>query len=487
MIIVGLLIPALLFAGCQTQSRAEEKTEPSAVLPNQDFSVEILRRVNLPLYFSDISTQRVLTQMREVFIGDNESVSEAAVGELIKGPLTKDLYSVIPPGTRLLSLEISKNVANIDFSVDFLELTPDEQMVARVALACTLYELERVEYVNIFIEGKLLGYRGKPLGLVNYRRYSGDLDSLFAKMQMEPEDNTLPQNYSVALYFPDASNQYLLPQVRQISMVQDDSITAIVDELRKGPVPAAGVSAPVLIEGMVLADKPSVIVNITGKKTVVLNFASIPQNDGQNADAYALRLGALVYSIMSFMPDVENVTIKNNAEVVYDIPGLAFKDGLMTRSDFSVYLGNSITIYLKKQNAQQLSPVYRSVQQEDADSAASRVSEIIHGPLSSEQNVSPLFPGNVTQQDLLGVKINQDIAYVNFTESFYGKCAQLSQQDESLLAYAVINTLAQIPGVKRVQFLSSGNPRDYLAKSIYIKNPLMSNPGIVEVNKEKGA
>jgi len=402
--------------------------------------------------------------------------------ETIKSSLASDLYYVLPQDTKLLSLQISRNVANINFSKEFLKLTPDEQMIARVALSCTLYDLEQVEYINIFVEGILMGYEGKPLGMISYRRYSSDLNALLARMQMEPEQQVNnAQSYSAALYFMDSTSQYILPEVRKISLDKEDMITSIIDELHKGPL-ASDTLVPVLDQNMELAEKPSIIVNITGKKTVMLNFTNLPDYSKTGPSTTALRFGALVYSIMSFVPDVENVVIKHNGTIVSEIPGLAgLQSGMMDMSDFSQSLGNSIMIYLRKQSRTQLIPVYRSVQQALTHDATSRILEIMRGPLSKEStDVWPVFPSGITQQDLLGVKIKGEIAYVNFSENFYEKCDGLMQQNESILTYAIVNTLTQLLGVKRVQFLSDGKLRDLLSHTIYIRSPLISNPGLVE-------
>ena len=478
-LLIIVILLSVAFSGCQMNSMIQPTATQRINMQNSDtFGNGESVHVMLPLYFPDTNEDRILAETREATLAEGQTAAQRAILEMIQGPTLQTLHPVLPKQVELRSLEISRNVANIDFSSAFLNLSATDQIAARVALSCSLYDIAHVEYINIFVEGELLGYLGRAIGLIRYRTYAGNLTQLMERM--DAYEKTGEQEYTIVLYFADMQNQYFLPEIRTIQTGEDHLIQTIVEELVKPPTESALLQS-LLSSDTVLLDDPVITSTKTGNKIVELNLSKRAAYGALGKNTSLLYYGALVYTIESVIPNVQNVIIKNNGEIIKDISSSeTFKDGLMNRDMFKEYLGDVIKLYFPNQSRTKLLPIYRSVQQTKAKDVSDCLIEMMRGPLEYEtENIWPVFPAGVTEKDLIRIIIDENIAYVDLSANFYEKCKILIPQNEYLLAYAIVNAITETTGIKRVQFLCDGSYRETLAGNISIQTPLMNNPGLI--------
>ncbi len=111
----------------------------------------------LTLYFSDDQAMYLLPEKRKVAIGEGESIAEAVVRELIKGPSGAGLKRTIPPETSLLSLSVENGVAGVNFSRGIQDSryggSAGESMLI-YSIVNSLTELPGINQVQILVEGK---------------------------------------------------------------------------------------------------------------------------------------------------------------------------------------------------------------------------------------------------------------------------------------------------------------------------------------------
>ena len=114
-------------------------------------------------------------------------------------------------------------------------------------------------------------------------------------------------------------------------------------------------------------------------------------------------------------------------------------------------------------------------------SARARVLEMLKGPLQGDgDNVWPVMPPGVTEQDVLSVDVYADTAYVNLSQHFKDACATMSAKTEMLLVYAIVNTITAMDGVSKVQFLIEGTQTQQLAGTLCLADPFLKNYGIIK-------
>ena len=113
------------------------------------------------LYFTSLEDNQayLVKETREVK-NPEENIYKTIIEELIKGPVSQDLYPTIPPDSVVNSVELSNGLAIVDF--DFRIITNYEDIphssttetMAIYSIVNTLTEFEEIEMVKITIEGK---------------------------------------------------------------------------------------------------------------------------------------------------------------------------------------------------------------------------------------------------------------------------------------------------------------------------------------------
>ena len=90
------------------------------------------------------------------------------------------------------------------------------------------------------------------------------------------------------------------------------------------------------------------------------------------------------------------------------------------------------------------------------------------------------LPPGLTEADILGVRVTGGEALVNLSSNFYRCCQSFSAEEEQRLIYSMVNALTELEAVNRVRFYVEAEPIDTMVTSVYLRGPLLRNPGIIE-------
>ncbi len=155
-VLIAIIIAALLLlvnVGCTKQA------DLSADNPNQPpISSKPQKETELvKLYFADEQASYLKPEVREIPL-DGKTLPEAAVEELIKGPQDEEFSPTIPAETKLISLQVTDDVAYVNFSKELQTKhwggTTGETMTV-YSIVNTLADLgEGIKKVQILIEGE---------------------------------------------------------------------------------------------------------------------------------------------------------------------------------------------------------------------------------------------------------------------------------------------------------------------------------------------
>jgi len=134
-----------------------------------------------------------------------------------------------------------------------------------------------------------------------------------------------------------------------------------------------------------------------------------------------------------------------------------------------------ITLYFSDKQAMYLVPVEREVVKKGNESMEElTVKELIKGPENS--NLVKTIPEGTK---LLSLQVVDGIAYVNFSKEFknnhWGGSA-----GETHTIFSVVNTLAKIEGIDKVQFLLEGEKLDSLAGHFDCSRPFTPDWDLVK-------
>ena len=113
------------------------------------------------LYFTSLEDNQayLVKETREVK-NPEEIIYKTIIEELIKGPVSQDLYPTIPPDSVVNSVKLSNGLATVDFDLRIITNYEDiphsstTETMAIYSIVNTLTEFEEIEMVKITIEGK---------------------------------------------------------------------------------------------------------------------------------------------------------------------------------------------------------------------------------------------------------------------------------------------------------------------------------------------
>ncbi len=476
-IIALILSLPLAFTGCAANSPSPSTS--ASPLPNWNGG-KMPVTLKAPLYFLSEDGTHFAIMAKDIQAQEDETRTEALVWALIEGP-SGDYKSILPANTQVDWVEESTGIINVFLSGSFPGFTPEDYLIAKTAIADTLIDAEGVDYVNVYINGILPDYMGIPTGPAT--RYTEDIATLLngyaAQGQAMEEEGAITS--TAVLYFRDESGQYLIPQAVPVQYDASDNVQTIIQALIKGPKTGSGLKA-VLPPDLTELEPPTLVDNADGTRTAILNFSGLPiLSDAASQVAEVLPYASLSSSITGNLPNVRDIIVKLNGKPVTGVPGADFlPDGRIQRELFHELTGNHITLYFPDKEFKSLITIKRCVPQRLAMDPSTRISELMRGPLEAEnESAWPVFPGGVALTDLAGVQISGNTVVINFTYDFKRKCEGLSAAGENMLVYSMVNSMTEMAGIRRIQFIFDGKIYASLAGHIHMQTPLMRNPGLI--------
>ena len=106
----------------------------------------------------------------------------------------------------------------------------------------------------------------------------------------------------------------------------------------------------------------------------------------------------------------------------------------------------------------------------------------MQGPQSydSVSGLARTMPQGLRDADLLGVSLEKETLVLHFSNQLISLCQGLPAQEEQLMVYSLVNTLCQLPGVKRVAFFVMGAQPDSFAGSIFLPGDFLPNYHLIQ-------
>lgn len=133
-----------------------------------------------------------------------------------------------------------------------------------------------------------------------------------------------------------------------------------------------------------------------------------------------------------------------------------------------------VTLYFGDKEAMYLVPEGREVVKDHKPIEQVIVEELIKGPRNPA--LSRTIP---PEARLLSIRVENGVAYVDFSREIQTKHWGGSS-GEAMTIYSVVNSLAQVPGIKQVQFLVEGKKQESLVGHIDITGPISPDWNMVK-------
>lgn len=437
------------------------------------------------LYYASQDGTSFSAVTRSILREAGQSLPEASMAALLESAGDRGGGRAIGD-THMLACEFSCGTVTVNLSIDARNVqNPQELLAIETSITNTLLGIDGVKGANVLIGDLSESYCQLPLGVQTKQITS--VTAAYAQLQAErdrvSQSDGEPIVRSALLYFPTATGDWLVPELRELSVDSGGFITALIDALKAGPQQES-CAIPSIPEGVELLDaNPAIQTLSSGERALDLNFSSTLANylAFSGLDVWELA-GSLSLTMCSFLPELDVVRIMVNGDPITMCELgenlLRFPGGLIRRRDFEGRIGSVVTLYLVDDEGS-LRTVERAVSMRSALSPRRLLTELIE--YGSARDSAPRFPlpESVGPEDLLGVSVSGGIARVNLSGGFYRSCQVLSAREERSLVYSMVNTLCQLEGVRGVRFYVEGLAADTLAGGIYLKSVLLPNPGIV--------
>ena len=153
----------------------------------------------------------------------------------------------------------------------------------------------------------------------------------------------------------------------------------------------------------------------------------------------------------------------------------------MQRKSFIPFLLAYSSLYFA--NAQgKLVQSARPVPYYEAHNIRAMIGQLMQGPQShdSVNGLARTLPQGLRDADLLGVSLEKDTLVLNFSHQLINLCQNLPAQEEQLMVYSLVNTLCELPGVKRVAFFIMGEQPETFAGSVFLPGDFLPNYHLIQ-------
>ncbi|MCD8390311.1 MAG: GerMN domain-containing protein [Firmicutes bacterium] len=276
-------------------------------------------------------------------------------------------------------------------------------------------------------------------------------------------------SYNGSLYFLNDSKTSLTLKERSISYRDASEIPREIIE--------ALISGPTSGECYRIVDKKTKLLSISGDENgnYTADFSEEFLSDDETKTVMAIY--AVVKSLCA-MSTVTSVTVTIDGNMYQTSEGNVI--GALTAEDINLetdlYSSEtvSVIVYFADSDTNKLSREERSIRVTDQQPIEQYViEELIKGP-EYEGHTSVLS----RDTNLISVTVSNDVGFVNFDKTFIDKNTSTPERDE-ITIFAIVNSLTELDGVSRVQFLVDGKRVETFG-TIDISDPIGRNTDIIE-------
>lgn len=129
----------------------DEVVDPTPAIDSREVTLYFLNEKYIET--GDESLEKLIPETRTIEIG-NISLEESIVRELMAGPKTEGVLTVIPSSAQLLGVEVADKTAFVNFASEGLFGGSLEETYTINQIVASLVDLDSVDRVQFFIDGQ---------------------------------------------------------------------------------------------------------------------------------------------------------------------------------------------------------------------------------------------------------------------------------------------------------------------------------------------
>lgn len=261
------------------------------------------------------------------------------------------------------------------------------------------------------------------------------------------EENTITNTFT--LYFADTYNENFVTEERELTYSKDDNVYIVVlEELFKGPINESYKNN--------ISTETKVYETTKQDNKLIINLSKdFGQFSGSMAELFAV--GSIVNTLTSF-EEIDQVKILVEGEELIAPSGMpyGFMDPFVKNGISHPAKTEEFTLYFSSSDATGVTPEKRAIAVNGDESLEKLIKlvleELVKGPGSKD-----LYRTIPPEVDVLSVKIENKIAYVDFSEEMHTKHWG-GATGEALTIASIVNTLTEFEGIELVKMTVVGQP-----------------------------
>lgn len=449
------------------------------------------REMDVGLFVPDPNTLKLTVQVTTIALESGQSRAEAAVEALLRA-INENDYLSGPQPIRLASVsnavETSGELVTVNLQTAARLLQEEALFALRVAITNTLTALPDIRYVNVLIDGRDIGLNFEstlPTGvLASYP--TGDVSTLWGQIDMQRNaspDTELQK--SAALYYISEDGKSLLSQVRNVTFPERDMAQYAKLLLDEMTVVASMDGLRIVVPPTDYFERDPLYIRPEGASLGYIYLylhEAIDDFLQTRASTRAMMISSICYTLTSFIPQLDGIYVYVSDELVTQMTMMDGNewfaaDGLIKRSDFAPFVADTCTVYFPTGDYRHLRAVTCPVAQRLKAQPRTVLRELMSPPPAFGPLVAAL-PEGTTDADVLGLMIAGDTALVNFSEAFAEAARRMGDSQRTAMIYAIVNTLTELDGVRRVRFYFNGK-QDTLGGSVSTMGQFFRHAGMI--------
>lgn len=214
--------------------------------------------------------------------------------------------SIIPPGTSILSLDLTDKILTIDFSKELLDVSKDEEKKMLEAIIYTLTSIDGIDKIIIKVEGKEL--TSLPNSKENLPTVLDKSYGINKTYDLVTTSNI--ESYTMYYVNEYNDNKYYVPVTKYVNGNGEDKIKVIIKELSSSPIYETNLMS-YLNASTELIDYELL------DKSLKLNFNELLLSDIDDKNILEEVIYTISLSVNDIYSELEEVSFYVNNEEVY--------------------------------------------------------------------------------------------------------------------------------------------------------------------------
>ncbi|MGN0416189.1 MAG: GerMN domain-containing protein [Agathobacter sp.] len=179
------------------------------------------------VYYLNSEVTKLVPKKVDLQATEGKAQIEELLTDLKTQPEDASLRRTIPKNVEILGVSAMSYQITVDFSKEYYDMKPTEEILTRAAIAKTLLQITDYPYVMFTVESEpLLNGNGTNVGAMN-------LDSF---VENPGEQINSSQKTKLTLYFSNKQGDQLIPETREVHYSSNISMEKLVmEQLMEGP------------------------------------------------------------------------------------------------------------------------------------------------------------------------------------------------------------------------------------------------------------